>query len=207
MYNPPAFQEQDIAIVHAMIRESRLANLVTVSALGMIASPIPMILEAGEGKHGVLYGHVAKANPQCRSAPTGEALAIFMGPDAYISPSYYQTKRETGKVVPTWNYLAVHAYGRVEFFHEADRLLRVVSALTTRHEQAMAAPWKVTDAPSDFIAAQLKGIVGIRLEISRLEGKRKLSQNRNEADRAGVVAGLGASDDPGDRAIASLISV
>ena len=207
MYNPPAFNEQEIAVVHAMIRESRLANLVTASAEGMIASPIPMILEAGEGKNGVLYGHVAKANPQWKATPTGEALAIFMGLDAYISPSWYATKRESGKVVPTWNYLAVHAYGPVEFFHEADRLLRVVSALTTRHEQKMPSPWKVTDAPSDFIAAQLKGIVGIRLEISRLEGKRKLSQNRNEADRAGVVGGLSASDDPSDRTIAGLIPV
>lgn len=206
MYNPPAFKEQDVATIHDMIRNARLAHFVTATSGGMIASPIPMIFDAGEGEFGVLYGHVARANPQWRAAPIGEALAIFMGPDAYISPSWYATKRETGKVVPTWNYLAVHAYGTAEFFEDTQRLLRVVTALTERHEQGRAQSWAVTDAPADFIASQLKGIVGIRLAITRLEGKRKLSQNRNAADRAGVIAGLGASDDPGDRAIAGLIS-
>jgi transcriptional regulator len=205
MYNPPAFKENNVASIHEMILASRLANLVTSTAQGMIASPIPMILDVEKGRHGVLHGHVARANPQWRTRPLGEALAIFMGPDAYVSPSWYATKRETGKVVPTWNYVAVHAYGQIEFFEDADRLLRVVTALTNRHEQGRAQSWSVSDAPADYIAAQLKGIVGIRLEITRLEGKRKLSQNRNAADRAGVIAGLRASDDQSDRAIADQV--
>ena len=205
MYVPPAFKDDDLDSIRATIRVARLANLVTATADGPIATPLPLFLDETEGERGVLYGHVAKANPQWRSAPIGEALAIFMGPEAYITPSWYATKQETGKVVPTWNYIAVHAYGPVEFFQEPERLLEVVTRLTNRQEQSRAEPWAVSDAPSDFVAAQLRAIVGLRIPVTRFEGKRKMSQNRPEADRVRVAAGLAASDNPQDREVAPLI--
>jgi transcriptional regulator len=207
MYVPPAFKEDDLDTIRATIRAARLANLVTATAEGPVATPLPLFLDEREGERGVLYGHVAKANPQWRLVPTGEALAIFMGPEAYVTPSWYATKQETGKVVPTWNYVAVHAYGPVEFFQEADRLLGVVTRLTNMQEASRAKPWAVCDAPADFIAAQLRGIVGVRIPVTRFEGKRKMSQNRPEADRIGVAAGLAESDEPRDREVASLIPV
>ncbi|WP_315831316.1 FMN-binding negative transcriptional regulator [Bradyrhizobium prioriisuperbiae] len=209
MYIPPAFIDSDLSSVHATIREARLANLVTATAQGLISTPLPLFLDETEGAQGVLYGHVARANPQWNEPPAGEALAIFMGPDAYVTPSWYATKRETGKVVPTWNYIAVHAYGPVEFFEDPQRLLAVVTRLTNLHEGPRAAigaePWAVNDAPEDFIKAQLRGIVGLRLPIARLEGKRKMSQNRNAQDRTGVVEGLAASANAEDRIVAGLI--
>jgi len=205
MYIPPAFREEDPVALHATIRAARLANLVTAAAEGLMATPLPLYLDAEEGDQGVLYGHLAKANPQWKAAPLGEAMAIFTGPDAYVTPSWYATKRETGKVVPTWNYVAVHVYGPVEFFEDADRLLKVVTRLTERQEQGRAEPWAVSDAPEAFVRAQLRGIVGLRLPIARLEGKRKMSQNRSAEDRAGVRQGLAASEDAADRAVAALI--
>lgn len=205
MYTPPAFREDDPAILRAIIREARLATLVTATAEGLVATPLPLVLDDGEGPHGVLYGHVAKANPQWTLPATGEALAIFAGPDAYVTPSWYASKREHGKVVPTWNYVAVHAYGTPEFFEDEDRLRAVVTRLTDLHEAPRAEPWSVGDAPETFIRSQLKGIVGLRLPVSRIEGKRKMSQNRPEADRAGVAEGLAASERPGDRVVAALI--
>lgn len=207
MYVPPAFKDNDIESIHATIRIARLANLVTATADGPVATPLPLFLDETEGEHGVLYGHMAKANPQWRLAPVGEALAIFAGPEAYVTPSWYATKQETGKVVPTWNYIAVHAYGPVEFFQEPERLLDAVTRLTNLHEKPRAEPWAVSDAPADFIAAQLRGIVGVRIPVTRFEGKRKMSQNRPEADRIRVVAGLAASDKPQDREVAPLIPV
>jgi len=207
MYVPPAFKDDDGESIRATIRSARLANLVTATAEGPIATPLPLFLDETEGTHGVLYGHLAKANPQWRLTPNGEALAIFMGPEAYVTPSWYATKQETGKVVPTWNYIAVHAYGPVEFFQEPDRLLDVVTRLTNKHETSRARPWAVSDAPADFIAAQLRGIVGLRIPVTRFEGKRKMSQNRPEADRLGVATGLGASEKPQDREVAALIPI
>ncbi|MGC1447704.1 MAG: FMN-binding negative transcriptional regulator [Xanthobacteraceae bacterium] len=210
MYVPPAFRENDLTNIHAAIRAARLASFVTATADGVIATPLPMILDETEGPHGTLYGHVARANPQWRLEPIGEAMAIFMGPDAYVTPSWYATKRETGKVVPTWNYVAVHVYGAVEFFDDADRLRDIVTRLTNLHESARAdsartEPWAVTDAPEAFIKSQLRGIVGLRMPIARIDGKRKMSQNRGAEDRAGVVNGLAASSDATDQAVASLI--
>ena len=205
MYLPPAFREDDPAATHAAIRAARLAQLVSATAEGLIATPLPMLLDAAEGEQGVLYGHVSAANPHWQSGPIGESLAIFMGPDAYVSPSWYPTKQDGGKVVPTWNYVAVHAYGIAEFFRDPDRLADVVTRLTERHEAGRAHPWAVSDAPADFVAAQLRGIVGVRLPIARVQAKRKLSQNRNPADRAGAIAGLAASADPADRALAALM--
>ncbi|TIT31930.1 MAG: FMN-binding negative transcriptional regulator, partial [Mesorhizobium sp.] len=205
MYTPPAFRDDDRDSLMATIRAARLANLVTATADGPLATPLPLFLDETEGEHGVIHGHLARANPQWRVPAIGDGLAIFMGPDAYVTPSWYATKQETGKVVPTWNYAAVHACGPVEFFDDADRLLEVVTRLTNLHEGARDAPrWAVSDAPPDFIQSQLRGIVGLRMPVTRLEGKRKMSQNRNAADRAGVAAGLAASERPSDREVSTL---
>ena len=205
MYLPPAFREDDRKILHEIMRGARLSNLVTATAQGLISTPLPLFLDETEGKQGVLYGHVARGNPQWQAQPLGESLAIFMGPDAYVTPSWYASKAEHGKVVPTWNYSAVHAFGPIEFFDDAQRLLAVVTRLTELHEKPRDEPWAVGDAPESYIKSQLRGIVGLRLPITRLEGKRKLSQNRNAADRAGVVKGLAQSDRPMDRLVASQI--
>jgi len=206
MYVPPAFREDHLDALHGTMREARLANLVTSTAEGLIATPLPLFLVPGEGPYGTLYGHLARANPQWKLASTSDAMAMFMGPDAYISPSWYPSKLEHQKVVPTWNYIAIHAYGPVEFFEDVDRLLEVVTWLTNLYERPRAEPWAVTDAPERFIDAQLKGIVGLRLPIGRLEGKRKMSQNRSAEDRAGVATGLTTSDRASDHVAATLIS-
>lgn len=191
MYIPTLFRESDIPTVHAAIQAAGLATLVTTGPDGLIATPLPLLLDPEPAPYGTLLGHVARANPQWqKSAPDADALAMFQGPDAYVTPSWYATKRATGKVVPTWDYVAVHAYGRVEFIEDAEWLLGLVTRLTRRHEGERAAPWAVSDAPPDFIRSQLKGIVGVRLPIARLEGKWKMSQNRTPEDRAGVVEGL-----------------
>lgn len=205
MYTPPAFRDDNKDRLRAMMRATRLANFVTATSEGLLATPLPLFLDESEGQHGVIYGHLARANPQWRVQPLGDGLAIFMGPDAYVTPAWYATKQETGKVVPTWNYVAVHAYGPIEFFDDPQRLLEAVSRLTELHEGGRASPWAVADAPPDFVQAQLRGIVGLRMPITRLEGKRKMSQNRNAADRAGVATGLAASERASDREVAALI--
>ncbi|MBB4185747.1 putative FMN-binding regulatory protein PaiB [Sinorhizobium terangae] len=141
MYTPPAFREGDRATLHAMMREARLCHFVTATADGLMATPLPLFLDPDEGEHGTLHGHLAKANPQWRTPPIGDAMAIFMGPDAYITPSWYASKREHGRVVPTWNYAAVHAYGPVEFYDDSERLLGVVTRLTNLHEQERPERW------------------------------------------------------------------
>ncbi|WBV44383.1 FMN-binding negative transcriptional regulator [Pseudoroseomonas cervicalis] len=205
MYTPPAFREDDPAALRAMMQAAGLATLVTATAEGLQATPLPLLLAPEEGEHGTLYGHLARANPQWRLPALGEAMVLFPGPDAYVSPSFYPSKAEHQKVVPTWNYVALHAYGPAEFFEEPARLLDLVTRLTERHEAARPRPWAVADAPDAFIRAQLRGIVGLRLPIARLEGKRKLSQNRGAEDRAGVAAGLAAAPGEAERAIAALI--
>ena len=203
MYIPTQFREDDIPTVHAAIRAAGLATLVTNGPDGLIATPLPLLIDPDPAPYGTLHGHVARATPQWqRSDPAADGLAMFMGPDAYVTPSWYQTKRETGKVVPTWNYVAVHAYGPVEFYTDPDRLLALVTRLTRRHEDKRAQPWAVSDAPDDFIRSQLKGIVGCVLRINRLEGKWKMSQNRVAADRAGVTLGLRAD---GNTEVAALV--
>ncbi len=205
MYVPPAFAVVDPAELIGMIKSVPLAQLVTATADGLMATPLPLHLDPSEGSHGVLYGHVAKANPQWRASTIGEALAIFMGPDTYVSPSWYPTKQETGKVVPTWNYTAIHAYGAIEFFEDTERLLALVTQLTDHHEKPRAKPWAVSDAPESYVQSQLKGIVGVRLVISRIEGKIKLSQNRNTADHQGVIDGLASSHLEKDQAVRALM--
>jgi transcriptional regulator len=205
MYVLPAFREDNLAALHDMLRAARLGNFITATGEGLLATPLPLFLAPDEGPYGTLYGHLARANAQWNHPPIGEAMAVFMGPDAYVTPAWYPSKQEHGKVVPTWNYVTAHVYGTPEFFDDAERLLEVVTRLTNLHEGPRAERWAVTDAPADFIRAQLRGIVGLRLPISRIEGKRKMSQNRNAEDRAGVAAGLAVSDRPSDRAVAELI--
>lgn len=207
MYTPPAYKETDPEAIRATIRGARLATLVTATAEGLLATPLPLILDEAEGPYGTLYGHLAKANHQWRLPPVGEALALFSGPDAYVTPSWYETKRTTGKVVPTWIYAAVHAYGPIEFFDEPSRLYEVVSRLTSIHESGRDKPWAVTDAPAPYIQSQLKGIVGMRLPIVRLEGKRKMEQRESLEDRRGVAKGLSESSRVGDGDIAPLIPI
>ena len=201
MYLPSSFRQDDLGELHRQIAECRLATLVSQ---GLHASHLPLLLVAEEGERGTLYGHFARANPHWRAmAAQGETLAIFQGPDAYISPSWYPAKAEHGKVVPTWNYIAVHAYGHAEVFDEPERLLPLVSRLSDRHEAGRERPWVVADAPREYLDAMLRAIVGFALPIQRLEGKWKLGQNRSAADQHGVHAGLSASADPRDQALAA----
>jgi transcriptional regulator len=205
LYAAAHFKEDRVEILHRAIREAGLATLVTHTSAGLVATHLPLLLDADAGPNGTLLGHVARANPHWRAAVDGDALATFLGPNAYVTPSWYATKRETGKVVPTWNYVAVHAYGPVRFFDDPDRLLALVTRLTEAHEAGRAPPWAVSDAPPDFVRAMVKGIVGVELPIARLEGIRKLSQNRPAEDRAGVVAGL-AAEGPAAAAVAALVA-
>ena len=206
MYTPRAFALDDLPEIQQLIQHTRLAQLVSVGEHGLQASHLPLLLNPDEGANGTLYGHMAKANPQWRDLQNGaEALVIFAGADAYVSPAFYPAKAEHGKVVPTWNYLAVHAYGKAEVFTDAERLLAVVSALTDRHEGGRPQPWAVSDAPADYIDGMLKAIVGFALPIERVIGKRKLSQNRSPADIAGVREGLAASTDVRDQTLARFI--
>ena len=188
------------------MREARSATLVTATQEGLIGTPLPMLLnENRRSERHALCAH-------CKSQSSVEADAISRGDgyirwaEAYVSPSWYATKQETHKVVPTWNYIAVHAYGPVEFFDDAERLLDVITRLTDLHEKPRKDRWAVTDAPTDFVKAQLRGIIGLRMPISRLDGKRKMSQNCGSADRAGVIKGLSESHRSEDHVVASLIS-
>jgi transcriptional regulator len=203
MYLPPHFAEVRLEVLHDAIGRAGLLTLVTQGASGLDASHVPLLLEPEPGPLGRLVGHVARANPQWRTTPDGSpALAIALGPDAYVTPSWYPSKRETGRVVPTWNYVAIHIHGEVRFFQERERLLDVVTRLTDRHERARPAPWKVADAPPDYLDGMLKEIVGVELTITRIEGKWKASQNRTEADRRGVEEGLRSE---GQAEMASLV--
>jgi transcriptional regulator len=191
VYVPAHFNEERVEVLHDLIRSTGLATLVSITADGLIASHAPLMLDPEPAPYGTLIGHLAKANPHARAAdPVVQTLVIFQGPDGYITPSYYAAKKEHGKVVPTWNYTAVHAYGTLEVFDDPDRLLAVVTRLTRLNETPRAMPWAVSDAPADFVQGMLRGIVGIALPIARLDGKVKMSQNRPEPDIGGVVEGL-----------------
>jgi transcriptional regulator len=205
MYIPPDFAETRLPVLHEAIHRARLATLVTVGGDGLEASPVPMLLDPAQGPYGTLSGHLARGNPQGRwsSVP---ALALFTGPEAYVSPAWYPSKAQSGKVVPTWNYVAVHAHGTVVFFDDPDRLLAVVGKLTEKHEAGRPRPWSVSDAPADYIRAMLKGIIGFTLTITRLEGKWKLSQNRTPEDRQGVVEGLTREGGAAETAVAETMA-
>lgn len=199
MYLPDLFRVDDIAQMHALMRARPFAALVSAGALGLYASHLPTVLKH-EGPYGLIECHLARANPHCKElGEVGEALMIFQGAEGYVTPNWYPSKAQTGKVVPTWNYAVVHAYGRLEVMNDAEWLRRHVSELTAQQEKSESKPWAVTDAPETFVNAMLRGIVGFRFAIARLEGKWKMSQNREMQDRVGVVKGLGArrhGDDP-----------
>lgn len=209
MYQTPHFEETRIEVMQALIRAHPLATLVTMAADGLSANHIPMLFDptpaegAPPGTLGTLRGHVARANPLWRdfSAEHG-ALAVFQGPQIYVTPSWYRTKQQTGKVVPTWNYAVVHARGALVPRDDADWLRSFLNTLTDAHEGRRGQPWKVSDAPDDYIAQMLKLIVGIEIRVQALTGKWKLSQNKPAADREGVAAGLKLEASAGEDAAA-----
>ncbi len=206
LYTPPAFKFEELPALHGHIDATGLATIVSVGEQGPLISHAPLLLDRSRGPTGTLIGHLAKANAQTRlSRLDMAAVAVFPGPDAYVSPGWYASKRDHGRVVPTWNYTVVHARGRLSFFDDPVRLLEVVDRLTARHEGQFAKPWSTADAPKEFIDAQLKGIVGFEIAIETLEGKRKLSQNRNSEDQAGVIDGLAASNEASDRKVSALM--
>ena len=206
MYIPRSFAEPDVETQHAFIGAHPFATLVT-NVGGMFATHLPLVLRPTDGPFGTLEGHVARANDHHKRAGGGaEALVIFGGPHAHITPVWYSTKEETGRVVPTWNYVAVHAYGAVRFIDDADFLRSHLTRLTARHESDRNSTWRPTDAPDDYIAQQLRAIVGVEITIARLEGKWKMSQNREEADASGVVDGLRATGTENDAVVADLVA-
>ena len=207
MYAQPAFRMDDQAEMAALIEARHFATLVVAGENGPLAAHIPMILNRdAAGKVVTLEGHVARGNPVAALAAAGaRALAIFSGADAYVTPSLYLSKREHGKVVPTWNYIAVHLTGAIKAFNDADSLLDQLNRITDMMEQPTAVPWKVSDAPDDYIAKLLNAITGVRLHIDSIEGIAKLSQNRPEGDRAGVLNGFLHSPDHAARELAAEI--
>jgi transcriptional regulator len=206
MYIPRHNEEKRVSEMHSLIVSRPLGTLITLGASGLFASHIPMILEDDGSRFGVLKGHISRANTQWRDfVPTVDALAIFAGHQHYITPTWYPGTKEHGKVVPTWNYVVVHAYGPLKVIQDDHWLLTNVEKLTNIHEAASPIPWKVSDAPKDFIESQLKGIVGLELPIQRLEGKWKVSQNRTERERNGVVDGLARLNTPDSLAMKALV--
>jgi transcriptional regulator len=202
MYVPRHFAADD-AEVRALLDNHGAADLITSTADGLVATFLPFIFEPSVGERGALLGHVARNNDQWRRPPIGDAMVIVRGPDAYISPSWYASKAEHGRVVPTWNYVTAHVYGQLVVHDDPVWLDALVRRLTDMHEQGSADPWSVDDAPTRFIDGQLRAIVGLELVISRIEAKLKLSQNRPAADIEGVLAGL---EDAGDLASAAAVA-
>jgi len=204
MYNSKPHQEHNVEALHRHMLDTRLAMLVSHGEQGLLATHLPVLVTTDEGEFGTAYAHLARANRQWQDLERGaEALLVFPGADAYVSPGFYPSKADNPKVVPTWNYTAVHAYGPAEVIHEAAPLLDIVSRLTERHEQGRDKPWQVADAPADYLEGMLRAIVGIRLPIARLQGARKLSQNRSAQDIAGVREGLATSPDYLDNQLAA----
>jgi transcriptional regulator len=191
VYLPPFFREERVDVLHALVRAHPLAALITLDSDGIVANHIPLLVDAEPAPLGTLVGHVARANPVWRDfSAEVPSLAIFSGPEHYISPSWYPSKAEDGRVVPTWNYAVVHVYGRLEIHEDPEWLRALVTRLTATHEAQFEQPWAVTDAPVDYVDGLLKAIVGIEMHIERIEGKWKMGQNRSAEDRRGAVAGL-----------------
>ncbi len=206
MYVPAHFEETRPDVLGRLIHDHPLAALVTLGRDGLSANHIPLELDPGPAPPGTLRGHVARANPVWRDFSRDvEALAIFQGPQAYISPAWYETKRETGKVVPTYNYIVVHAYGPLRIVEDRAWLRALVERLTNRHEASKPEPWKVTDAPAEYIEQMLGAIIGVEIPLTRLVGKWKVSQNRPAVDRDGVVSALGEMEDQDARAMSDLV--
>ena len=200
MYVPAAFEESRPEQVAAFLAAHPMAQLVTLTEGGLVATPLPMIYEPAAEGLGSLVGHVARGNPQwSQSLLEIETLAIFTGPNAYVSPNWYPSKAEHGKVVPTWNYETVHVRGTLVVHDEQDWKRALVSRLTDIHETRSAAPWAVTDAPADYIESMLRAIVGLEVRITSIQAKRKLSQNRPPGDVDGVIDGLSHQDDDSAR--------
>jgi transcriptional regulator len=205
MYIPRANQEDRISVLHKLMEDQPFASLITMGSSGLFASHIPMVLEQN-GAKGQLRGHISRANTQWRDyTPSVEALAIFSGPQHYITPNWYLEKQESGKVVPTWNYVVVHAYGYLKIIEDGAWLVTHLASLTNIHEAASPVPWKIEDAPADYIASQVKGIVGLEMQVTRLEGKWKVSQNRSEQDRNGVAEGLAELNTTESREMKALV--
>jgi transcriptional regulator len=205
LYEPPLHRNENLTELHALIRSRVFGLLISNGAEGIVANSVPFVLDPAASRLGTLKVHIARANGQWRDLEASpEALVVFQGNDHYITPSWYETKRETGKVVPTWNYTMVQAKGRAKVMDDA-WLSRQIEELTQTLEQRREQPWAVGDAPADFIAMQRRAIVGIEIEIVDIRGKWKTSQNRTAADRAGVVAGLEALGDEDARAMAEIV--
>jgi transcriptional regulator len=207
LYLPSYFKESRIDVLHALMRERPLATLVTSIDSGLVANHIPVETRTEPKPHGLIRGHIARANPLWKEyRPGAEAMAIFQGPQVYISPSFYPSKRETGEVVPTWDYAVVHAHGTLRFVQDTEWLKSLVVGLTNAHEAPRQAPWKVDDAPPPYIEKMLSLIVGFEFSIVSLTGKWKLSQNHPAANRQGVVQGLRDAVGEDSREIADLLS-
>jgi transcriptional regulator len=208
MYIPRHFGLEDQAQIKEFVTRAGAADLVTFDGTELTSTLLPVLWDdTGETGHGRLFGHIALANPQWQTArPEVPALAIVHGPQAYISPNWYASKYEHGRVVPTWNYVAVHFTGPVTFHRDPEWLRGLVTRLTAKYEDPRPRPWRPSDAPPAFIDGQLRGIVGVELTITRVEAKAKLSQNRGAADRAGTLEGLRGEDDPGSAGIADLMA-
>jgi transcriptional regulator len=197
MYIPANFRESRVEKLHDLIVNYPLGLLVTHGDNGLEASPIPFVLYAEEGEHGVLRAHIAKANPHWQLlAGDTECLVVFQGPDGYVTPSWYPSKVETHKAVPTWNYATVQVRGNAAVTEDAAWLRRQLGDLTALHEKSRPQPWSVSDAPADYLANQMKAIIGIEIPISRIDGKWKMSQNKDGADRNGVITGMRSGADP-----------
>jgi transcriptional regulator len=206
MYLPKHFEETRVPVLHELIRAHPLGALVVVTSSGLDANHIPLEVDPDPAPFGTLRGHIARANPLWRDvARDGEAMAIFQGPGTYVSPAWYPTKTETGKVVPTWNYAVVHAHGTLRFIDDRAWLRAFVERLTNRHEAPRRDPWSITDAPADYIETQLGAIIGLEIPIARLVGKWKVSQNRPAQDQAGVVEGLSREGGPSAAEMARLV--
>ena len=206
MYQPPHFREPDVAAQHELIRAHPLGLLISTGTAGALADPIPFLLYADEGPLGTLRCHVSRANPQWQALQDQpQALVVCLGGESYITPSWYPTKAEHGKVVPTWNYAVVQARGPALVIEDTAWLYANVSALTRQNERTRPTPWAVSDAPDSFIAAQLSGIVGIEIPIAGLQGKFKASQNRPLEDRKGVADGLNAAGDAASLAMRDMV--
>jgi transcriptional regulator len=205
MYEVAAFRETRVEVMQALIRAHPLATLVSVVDGIAEANHLPLMIDLDPQPNGSLRGHVARANPLWRQSPQGEVLAVFQGPQAYVTPSWYPSKREHGRVVPTWNYAVVHARGPLVVHDDRDWLRDLVSRLTDARETGLPRPWGVGDAPADYIERMLEAIVGIEIPVRSIEGKWKVSQNRAQADRDGVAAGLRERGTPEADAMARLI--
>ena len=207
MYTPAHFAEIRVEVLHQLMRACPLAGLVTTTPAGLVADHLPLLLAEQPGPYGTLQGHLARANPVWRTAaPGAEALVIFQGADAYVSPGWYPTKAETGKVVPTWNYAVVHAHGPLRIINEAAWLRDHLERLTAVHEASSPTPWRLSDAPPGFVDDLLKAVVGFEITITRLEGKWKVSQNQSERNRQGVREGLATRQRPQDPGMAHLVA-